>query len=91
MLMILLRSWPADCAEGMGYVSRTVMLPGVWPDLRRWRAVEAPIVPPPPTTMTLVDFREVAILLSITLGVAFTVNNYWGEIKEIPRSVKRYR
>lgn len=60
--MILLRSLPADCAEGIGYVSRTVMFEGVYPDRIRCRAVDEPIVPPPPTTTVFMFARDDAIL-----------------------------
>ena len=46
----------------MGYVSRTVIFEGVYPERMRCRAVEDPIVPPPPTTMTDVVAREVAMV-----------------------------
>jgi hypothetical protein len=44
-------------------VSRTVILDGKYPLRIRWRAVEEPIVPPPPTTITFVVWREDSILL----------------------------
>lgn len=39
------------------------MFEGVYPDRMRWRAVDDPMVPPPPTTMTLVVARRLAISL----------------------------
>lgn len=38
------------------------MLDGVYPERRRCRAVDDPIVPPPPTMMILVFAREWAML-----------------------------
>lgn len=68
MLMILFRSYPADCAEGTGYVSSTVMLDGVYPARTRCRAVDEPIVPPPPTTTTVVFARDGAMLINLQNG-----------------------
>ena len=65
--IILFRSLPADCADGIGYVSSTVMFDGVYPDRIKCSAVDEPIVPPPPTTMTLVVSREDAMLLLLLL------------------------
>jgi hypothetical protein len=60
--MILFKSLPADWADGIGYVSSTVMFEGVYPERTRWRAVELPMVPPPPTTMTVVFERDLSML-----------------------------
>lgn len=49
-------------------MSRTVIFDGVYPDRRRCSAVEDPIVPPPPTTMTFVVFRELAMVCKDFLG-----------------------
>lgn len=38
------------------------MLEGVYPDRMRCKAVEEPKVPPPPTTITFVVVRDVAIM-----------------------------
>jgi hypothetical protein len=65
--MILLRSLPADCADGIGYVSRTVIFDGVYPERTRCSAVEEPMVPPPPTMITRVFALEGAIFSSLDL------------------------
>jgi len=60
--MILFKSFPADCDDGIGYVSSTVMLDGLYPERTRCRAVDDPIVPPPPTTTTDVASLDGAML-----------------------------
>jgi hypothetical protein len=65
-LMILLRSYPADCKDGIGYTSRTVMFDGVYPERIRFN-------PPKRTARSIATtwlIREKAQRLSLSGEVA---------------------
>lgn len=61
--MIMFKLLPADCADGIGYVSRTLIFDGVC------NAVLDPIVPPPPTTMTVVLISEATMVQTYLYGL----------------------
>lgn len=70
-------------------MSRTVIFEGVYPDRTRYKAVEEPIVPPPPTTMTFVVAREVVILSRMGQFLSFDMYVV-GKTEHYARKVSQY-
>lgn len=56
----LFMSFPAEFADGFSNLSRSLI--SVYPRRARWRAVEEPIVPPPPTIRILLSFAANGML-----------------------------